>query len=197
VYELFGALSYLVDPVHRAPAGKGGRQVEVWASCGDPDKAAHSPTEPPPFFISAAHAQIQKGFRKSYGGALDPTVAEVAELLGYLDEIRERLVDEPAPRLSIAGLIARLLAFEHFRDVGFSRELFREALFTQVLESHVGPTRLTSASLDRPLNPTRRAGKVHWPDEIWGFLNLFGQMLVDTPLDDPEVDAFAITQWPL
>ena len=97
-----------------------------------------------------------------------------------------------APRLTLSGLVARLLSFPQFRGVGFTPSLFREALFTQLLEANIAPTRRTRSSLDQPLAPTRNsAGKVVWPDEMWGFLGLFGALINETDLDDIEDDAFA------
>ena len=88
--------------------------------------------------------------------------------------------------------MARLLPFPQFRGVGFTADLFREALFTQLLEANIAPTRRTQASLDQPLAPTRNpAGKVVWPDGLWSFLRLFGALIQETDLDDIEDDAFA------
>jgi len=200
VYSLAALLSYLIDPVVCAPAGKGGRDIMVWASCNDPAKSAFAPVEPPGFAVAPAHAGIQKGYRGSVAGirSPDPTIAP---LLAYLDQIRDDLVNAtqshqagngPAPRLTLSGVVARLLAFPQFRGVGFSAALFREALFTQLLEDNIAPTRRTRSSLDQPLAPTRSAaGKVVWPNEMWSFLSLFGALINETDLDDIEDDAFA------
>jgi DNA helicase-2/ATP-dependent DNA helicase PcrA len=208
VFQLAALLSYLVDPVVKAPAGRGGRLVEVWASNSDPVKASFAPTESPEqpsapgqrFFITADHAAIQKRFLKDHGdiGAPGPVTKP---LLDYLDEIRGRLITAgdayrrgrgDPPRLTLSGLVARLLQFDNFRGVGFTPSLFREALFTQLLEANIAATRLTMRSLDRPLQPDRSArGKVVWPAEMWSFLNIFGTLVRETDLDDVEVDAFA------
>ena len=192
VYELFGLISYLIDPVTMAPVGNSGRSLEVWATRYDrPAALGASPTEPPTFRIADAHAAVQKGFRKTYG-TIAQHGSEIAPLLVYVDELRERLVAEGRPRLTLAGLVSRLLTFEHFRDVGFTRDLFREVLFTELLESHVAPTRLSRSSLDQPMNPRRNDnGKVEWEGPFWGFLNVFGQLLNDMRLDDPDVEQFA------
>jgi hypothetical protein len=119
VFQLAALLSYLVDPVTKAPAGHNGRSVEVWASNSDPVKASYAPAEPPEqpsapgqrFFISADHAAIQKKFLKDHGdiGAPGPVTKP---LLDYLDEIRERLIAagdayrrgrSAPPRLTSAG----------------------------------------------------------------------------------------------
>ena len=200
VYSLAALLSYLIDPVVLAPAGKNGRDIMVWASCNEPAKAAFAPVEPPGFAVAPAHAGIQKGYRGSVAGVRAPEPA-IAPLFAYLDQIRNDLVTAteahlagkgPAPRLTLSGEVARLLAFPQFRSVGFTAALFREALFTQLLEDNIAPTRRTRSSLDQPLAPTRNAaGKVVWPDEMWSFLSLFGSLISETDLDDIEDDAFA------
>lgn len=202
VYSLAALLSYLIDPVVFAPVGAGGRQVMVWASCNDPAKATHAPVEPPGFNVATAHAGIQKGYRGSTAGIRNPD-ATVAPLLAYLDRLRDDLVaatmayqerpaKAPAPRLTLSGVVARLLSFPQFREVGFTPSLFREALFTQLLEANIAPTRRTRSSLDQPLAPIRNpAGKIVWPDEMWTFLGLFGSFIQETDLDDIEDDTFA------
>jgi DNA helicase-2/ATP-dependent DNA helicase PcrA len=200
VYALSALLSYLIDPVVLAPAGYGGRPVMAWASCNDPDKARYAPVAPPPFGVGLAHANIQKGFRGGKVGVRTPS-PQHAGLLTYLDQLRDDLVAAtqahqrgrgPAPRLTLSGVVARLLAFPEFRTVGFTPALFREALFTQLLEANVAPTRRTRASLDRPLAPTLDgAGRIVWPDEMWTFLTVFGTLVQESDLDDIEDDAFA------
>jgi DNA helicase-2/ATP-dependent DNA helicase PcrA len=202
VYSLAALVSYLIDPVVIAPAGAGGRPVMVWASYNDPAKATYAPVEPPSFNVAVAHATIQKGYRGSVAGIRNPDPA-IAPLLAYLDQLRDDLVtatmahqerpkEAPAPRLTLSGLVARLLSFPQFRGVGFTADLFREALFTQLLEANIAPTRRTQSSLDRPLAPTRNpVGKIVWPDEMWRFLGLFGALIQETDLDDIEDDAFA------
>ena len=200
VHSLAALLSYLIDPVTIAPAGSGGRPVMVWASCGDAAKSAFAVTAPPAFPVAAAHATIQKEFRGSTAGIRAPDPA-TTDLLRYLDQIRADLADATEahlagrgrqPRLTLSGLVARLLTFPHFRDVGFTPALFREALFTRLLEANVAPTRRTRAALDQALAPTRDTdGKVVWPDEMWNFLNIFGPLLKESDLDDVEDDAFS------
>ena len=94
--------------------------------------------------------------------------------------------------MTLAGLVARLLTFPRFRGSGYSVNLFRQALFTALLEANVAPTRRTIRNLDDPMAPTRRAdGKIEWPRQYWDLLNLFAGMLYATDLDDEEVEAFA------
>jgi DNA helicase-2/ATP-dependent DNA helicase PcrA len=202
VYSLAALVSYLIDPVIIANAGTGRRPVMVWASCNEPTKATYAPVEPPNFNVAAAHANIQKGYRGSTAGIRNPDPA-IAPLLAYLDRLRGDLVtattaherrplEAPAPRLTLSGVVARLLSFPQFRGVGFTADLFREALFTQLLEANIAPTRRTQSSLDQPLAPTRSlSGKIVWPDEMWTFLGLFGALIQETDLDDIEDDAFA------
>lgn len=79
-----------------------------------------------------------------------------------------------------------------FRSSGYSPELFRQALFTQLLEANVAATRLTSRSLEQPLQPTIESdGKVTWPRGFWELLNYFGQLVAAGGQDDVEVEAFA------
>lgn len=200
VCELLALTSYLIDPVSRAPAGANNRMIEVWASCGDDQKARYALSVPPSYPISPAHAQIQKRFRKSHG-TLDSPDGDIAPLIDYIDELRNKLVKAVAardngakrsPRLTIAGLVARLLTFDRYRNAGFTRDLFPEALFTRLLEAQVAATRLTTSSLDGPLEPARRKdGRVVWPDKYWRFLSIFGGLLANSALDDIEVDSFA------
>ena len=200
VYELAGLLSYFFDPVTQASVGKGSRAVEVWASNNNPDYANAALTARPPFRLPHAHAAIQKGFLKAHGKVGSPGVV-TESLVNYLDQIRENLIeageaysrgDASPVRLTLSGLVARILSFPHFRDVGFTTKLFREALFTHLLESHIAPTRLTHASMDQPLDPRRDAqGKVVWSDQVWQFLGVLGPLLTGYDLDDEEVDAFA------
>jgi DNA helicase-2/ATP-dependent DNA helicase PcrA len=200
VFQLAALLSYLIDPVVKAPAGKNGQLIEVWGSNRDPGKASFAPTVPPDFFITSGHADIQKKFLKQHGGIGSPGLV-TKPLLDYLDRIRELLITASdahrrghgaQPRLTLSGLVARLLQFDYFRDVGFTPNLFREALFTQLLEANIAATRLTMRSLDRPLQPELSVGgKVVWPAEMWSFLNIFGTLVKETDLDDVEVDAFA------
>ena len=195
VAELFGLLSYLVDPVIKAPVGKKGRAVEVWASCNEPAKAAASRVCAPSLYVSPAHAGFQKRFRKIGRGDLDQGISdEYRELLAYVDAMRVRLADDQAKgekiRLTLAGLVARLLTFPRFRESGFTVDLFRQAMFTGLLEANIAPTRLTKGSLDMPIIVLRKDRKLVWADEIWRFLNYFGAFLEDSPLDDEEVEAF-------
>ena len=194
VHTLAALVSYLFDPVTMAPVGKGGRMVQVWASCAEHSKAKAAVTNAPPFPVSPAHAQIQKQFIRSDGDIGAPGPGS-RDLLMYLDQVRSDLIQAIAngdrPRLTLSGLIARLLSFPIFRTVGFTPALFRQALFTQILEANIAPTRLTMSSLDNPLKPQMPSLKVQWPNEVWSFLNTFGSLLQETDLDDLEVEELA------
>jgi DNA helicase-2/ATP-dependent DNA helicase PcrA len=200
VYELLGLISYLIDPVTKAPAGKGGRPVEVAASMNNPGKSSCARSSAPDFPINEAHLKYQKGFIKT-DGEIDAPGPSTASLLEYLDGIREKLADameakssgvkKKGPRLTLAGLLARLLSFPRFRDSGFTERLFRQALFTTLLEAHTAPTRRSMEPLDAPLEVRRTAeGKYAWPPRYWSFLGLFGSYLENSSLDDLEVEAF-------
>jgi DNA helicase-2/ATP-dependent DNA helicase PcrA len=93
-------------------------------------------------------------------------------------------------RLTLAGFVARLLANPLFRNSGFTVNLFRQALFTQLLEANIAPTRLTKDPLDQPLEVSVSGGKFVWPDRYWTLLGVFGGYLEDRSLDDLEVEAF-------
>ena len=195
VYDLLGLISYLIDPVSKAPVGANGRLIEVWASMRDKDKAAHALTAPPDVWVAEDHAGIQKKVRKTYANSLDDPGPELGPLLDYLDRIREELVaasqGAKTIRLNLSGLVARLLRMEPFRSVGYTPKLFRQALFTQLLDANVAATRLTTRSLEKPLRPTLQDGKVVWPDEFWQLLSTFGQLVAAGGQDDVEVEAFA------
>jgi DNA helicase-2/ATP-dependent DNA helicase PcrA len=191
VYQLFAMISYLIDPVSRAPVGARGGAIEVWASALETRKAAAAISAPPSFRIPQAHAAIQKAFLKSRGGQIGRPAPALQPVVQYVDEVRERLLAGSSNRLTLAGFVSRLLSLEFFRSVGFSRELFREGLFTGLVESAVAATRRTAGSLDRPLEPRRNAsGKIEWPDHYWSFLGVFGSLLATSRLDDPEVESF-------
>jgi superfamily I DNA/RNA helicase len=195
-YTLMALLSYLIDPVTRAPAGKNGGNVEVWASMADSDRAAHAPTMPPDAFVFADHAAIQKKVRKAWTNNLDDPGPELGPLLDYIDRMRDALVSAERKgetiRLNIGGLVARLLRMEPFRSAGYTPKLFRQALFTQLLEANVATTRMTRRSLENPLRPTLENGKVAWPKEFWELLGYFGHLIANGGgQDDVEVDAFA------
>lgn len=197
VHLLMGLISYLIDPVVQAPAGKNGRQVMVWASMRDEQRAAFAPATRPDTWVSEDHAGIQKKVRKGYSGRLDDPGPTLAPLLDYLDGIRTELIktekrSDRTVRLTLGGLVARLLRMDPFRSSGYSPELFRQALFTQLLEANVAATRLTSRSLEQPLQPTIESdGKVTWPRGFWELLNYFGQLVAAGGQDDVEVEAFA------
>lgn len=205
VYELLGLISYLIDPVSKAPVGKGGRLNMVAASMNETAKAAAARSDVPrsdkgiPFPISEAHLKYQKGFIKVDGDIGRPGSA-TQPFLDYLDQLRDLLAQateahrarssKPSPRLTLAGLVARLLSFDRYRNSGFTESLFRQALFTELLESHTAPTRRSMDPLDHPLEVVRTGGKYVWPARYWNFLNVFGSYLDNASIDDPEVEAF-------
>jgi DNA helicase-2/ATP-dependent DNA helicase PcrA len=194
VHDLLGLISYLIDPVVMGPAGNGGRDVMVWASCNDPHKAQFAPTQAPGFAVSPAHASIQKRLVQRDDGRIGAPPTEFADIFVYLDDIRDLLVNAKAGdvRLTLGGLVARMLRMEPFRSSGYSIKLFRQALFTQLLEANVAVTRQTRRSLDRPMTPLSNAnGKIEWADEYWSMLGTFGQLIEAGGQDDLEVEAFS------
>ncbi|MDQ3933700.1 MAG: ATP-dependent helicase [Actinomycetota bacterium] len=195
VHDLMGLISYLIDPVTFAPAGARGGRIMVWASMRDANRGAYSPTARPDVWVQDDHAAIQKRVRKAYNNSLDDPGPEVGPLLDYLDRMRADLIAAERRgrpiRLNLGGLVARLLRMEPFRSAGYTPKLFRQALFTQLLEANVAATRMTRKSLERPLRPTRdENGKVSWPPEFWELLNYFGQLVSAGGQDDVEVEAF-------
>lgn len=195
VHVLTALISYLFDPVDKAPAGSNGRTIEVWASMPDADKAAYAPTSRPEGWVSTDHASIQKKVRKEHSNRLDDPGPELGPLIDYVDRMRKELLNAiergVTIRLNLSGLVARLLRREPFRSVGYTPTLFRQALFTQLLEANIAATRLTSRSLERPLRPTLENGKIAWPRECWELLNYLGQLIAAGGQDDVEVEAFA------
>jgi superfamily I DNA/RNA helicase len=193
VSMLLGLISYLVDPVSHAPVGKKGGMIEVWASMQDASKAQYARAQRAAFWINDRHAALQKAFIKADGGKIGAPAPSRADMLTFVDDIRAMLTQlkpDERGRLTLAGFVARLLAFPLFRQSGFTVALFRQALFTQLLEANIAPTRLSMDSLDQPLEVTNLQGKIQWPNRYWNLLSVFGGYLDNTNLDDPEVDAF-------
>jgi len=196
VHDLLALISYLVDPVTSASVPGSRRAVEVHASARE---AARRPfaISAAPSFASDTHAAFQKRFRKT-GGSLSVPAADRADVLAYVDEIRRRLVASASVatgdrrRLTLAAFVARLMSFGYFRNCGYTPQLFRQALFTSLLEANVAPTRRTMSSLDEPMRPSLDdAGKIVWPKQYWDLLRVMATMLEATTLDDVEVDAFS------
>jgi superfamily I DNA/RNA helicase len=193
VAMLLGLLSYLIDPVSMAPVGKKGRNVEVWGSNHDPSYAQAARTRQPGFFINQRHAALQKAFLKGEDGRIGAPAPMRAPLVAFVDHVRGALAALGAGdrgRLTLAGFVARLLVDPLFRNSGFTVSMFRQALFTQLLESNIAPTRLTIRSLDDPLEVQMNNGKFEWDERYWTFLNIFGSYLEANSLDDIEVEAF-------
>jgi len=191
--SLLGMISYLIDPVTKAPVGSGNRQVEVWASSQEEHKADAATSAPPPFPINDRHAAFQKALVKGNGGRVGSPAADRASLFDLADTIRENLLALPEgsrARLNLAGYIARLITQPYFRQMGFTMELFRQGFFTQLLESSIAPTRLSQQSLDQPLEARVIDKKIVWPDRFWSLLGHFGALLDEMNMDDPEVEAF-------
>jgi DNA helicase-2/ATP-dependent DNA helicase PcrA len=190
VHDLIALISYLIDPVTKDRVN--GQLVEVHASCREAVRWPCAISAPPPYRISDAHATFQKQFRKSEGGSIDRPSPAHGDLLVYIDAVRNRLVATDKPRLTLSALVARLLSRPRFRNCGYTPSLFRQALFTALLEANIAPSRRSLASLDDAMTPERADnGKIEWPKQFWGLLDVFGGLLHAADLDDVEVEAFA------
>lgn len=213
IHDLLGFISYFFDPVVLRPVGKNGRNVEVAASMSEDRNSGAAPTVTPDFRPpSPHHLACQKKLRKRDAAvrSVGNEVPDVAEILDFLDDVRRDIVaacaaageaetrgEKPRwPVLTSAGLVARILKFKHFRECGYTMNLFRQAAFTEILESAVATTRRTMSSLDAPLRAHVSGGKVVWDQRYWDFLNGFGTLLKE-PLDDQEVEAFEDAAVPL
>jgi DNA helicase-2/ATP-dependent DNA helicase PcrA len=194
VSHLLGLISYLIDPITYELVGKTRRPVMVSASMQDPSRRGFARSLSPPFAINDAHLEYQKKFIKADGGDIGHPAPNRAPVLGLVDSIRASLASASQagrkPRLTLAGFISRLLSLPFFRNCGFTPSLFRQALFTTLLEANIAPTRLSSQSLDQPLEVSQQNSKFVWPDRYWQFLGVFGSYLNSAPMDDPEVETF-------
>lgn len=191
VHDLLALISYLIDPVRKKRVN--GRLVEVYATHKEAARWPHAESQPPKYRIAEHHASFQKKFRKSEGGKLDQPSPAHVDLLEYVDQIRAELVaNSGRVRMTLASFIARLLTFRRFRHSGYTVNLFRQALFTSLLEANIAPTRLTMGNLDSPMAPTSGSnGQIEWPKQYWDLLNHFGSLMNSTKLDDEEVEAFS------
>jgi DNA helicase-2/ATP-dependent DNA helicase PcrA len=121
VTQLLGLLSFLIDPISYAPAGKSGREVMVAASMNEANKRRFARTVPPNFPINEAHLGFQKKFFKSDGGDIGSPSFARATLVQLVEAIRAEVVKLCAsgrkPRLTLAGLVSRLLACPYFRNI--------------------------------------------------------------------------------
>ncbi|UCF80385.1 MAG: ATP-dependent helicase [Acidobacteriota bacterium] len=190
---LLGLISYLIDPITEEPVGRNGRRVMVWASSDDPDKSRAALSQPPTHLINQKHIDFQKKFRNDGGRGIGPTPTDRQPLLRLIDDIRANLAApnrRRQPRLTLAGLVYRLLSRPFFRNSGFTMEMFRQALFTQLMEANIAPTRLTRDSIDQPLEVSMQGNKYVWPDRFWDFLGYFGALVGSAGMDDLEVESF-------
>ena len=161
----------------------------VSASMGLP-KAKFAKTQPPEFTVSQAHLWFQKVLVKANNGNIGSPAPTHKPVLDLIDKIRIQRASTDRPRLTLAGFVSRLLSLPIFRNCGFNPTLFRQALFTSLLEANIAPTRLTMESLEGPLDVRLKSGRYVWPDRFWSLLNVFGAYLDHASLDDPEVESF-------
>jgi superfamily I DNA/RNA helicase len=195
VHDLLALISYLIDPVRLSAVPGKAKPVEVCASHQEASRRPYGEVAPPRFG-SAVHAGFQKRFRKAGGRTLDAPLPERAELLDYVDGIRAELAryagtDPDRRRLTLSAFVARLTSFSYFRRCGYTPNLFRQALFTALLEANIAPTRRSMRSLDEPMRPSTTAGgRIEWPQQYWDLLRIMATMLEGRTLDDEEVEAF-------
>lgn len=206
VHTIVALLSYLIDPVENGKNPATGRTVFCWATS---DYGTQARSKAPGFFVPPDYSSLQKQFFKEHcnqvGLAASATDPKLQMLLDYLNKIRSDLVTAvdaanavhakghtaKYPKLTLAGLVARLLTFPYFRDAGYTTALFRQSLLTEIVEAIIAPSRMSGASLEDPLKAWTDGGQICWPDEIWSFIGALGQIVAKTSLDDPEVEAFA------
>lgn len=196
VHDLLALISYLIDPVRVQTLPGKTRAVEVYASHKEADRRRYAEAAVPRF-SSYIHAGFQNRFRKAGGRPLGNPAPERAELLNYVDSVRTALAHYVSPkgdrrRLTLSAFVARLMSFRYFRHCGYTPKLFRQALFTALLEANIAPTRRSMRSLDEPMRPSLTADrKIEWPQQYWDLLRVMGTMLEATALDDEEVEAFS------
>ena len=142
----------------------------VCASSNRPELAAHARVVPPGFPISTRHHSFQSHFFKTEGGDIGRPAPSRADVVAIVDDIRDGLrravTSGRLPRLTLTGFVARLLSTPFFRSVGYTNRLFRQALFTQILESSIAPTRRTLNSLDQPLEVTVQGDRIEWNNSV-------------------------------
>ncbi|MER5318036.1 ATP-dependent helicase [Streptosporangium roseum] len=196
VHDLLALISYLIDPVRQMQIPTATRAVEVHASHRERNRHAYAEVAPPPKYSNDTHAAFQKRFRKE-GGSLASPAPDRAEILQFVDDLRAELhryagEKQDRRRLTLAAFVARLLSHRYFRDGGYTPQLFRQALFTALMEANIAPSRRTTRSLDAPMRPIlSKDGKLDWPQQYWDLLSLMSTMLESSGLDDEEVEAFS------
>lgn len=206
VSDLLGLISYLIDPVSVRANPATGRSVMVCASHSNPAYRPLAISAPPAkddgrtFTINPDHTKFQIRFRKGGRNIIMPHLADRQDLLEYIDDLRDSLcglAPGERPRLTLAGVVARLLSFPYFRDRGFTPHMFRQALFTQLFEANVSPTRRSMQPMDDALIVRRQGAKIVWGERFWHFIGYFGAYMESSMIDDPEVESFEENAVPL
>jgi superfamily I DNA/RNA helicase len=210
-HTLAALLSWFIDPLSRPANPATGKKKRCAASYRDDGMAHLAPTVRPGWVPDEGHLSVQAQCWEVYCGKdnLGPSIrsgdADFDEVLEYLTDLRASLpaawsraaAGGKAPRLTLAGLVARLITFPLFRKVGYKLELFRQALFSQLSETAISASRATGFSLDDPIKVTLDpAGKVDWDGRVWEFIGALGQMVKDGGLNDPEIDALQLNALP-
>lgn len=207
LHTLTGLISWFVDPIKKE------RNAYICASIKNA-RSEQSPVALPAFLSSDDHIKIQAALfsaksvpMKDGHDERSPDDDAFNETLDFLKDIRASLIGawkdfddrkSKRPRLTMAGLIARLITMPLFRDTGYSLELFLQAMFTQIGETAISASRSTGFSIDEPIEVRRNNdGKIEWDSRIWDFVGSLGLMIGGAGLNDPEVEALQQNAFPI
>jgi superfamily I DNA/RNA helicase len=213
VHTLTAVLSWFIDPLTRPINPASGKPKRCAAGFRDDSMAAMAPTVRPSWVPDEGHLRVQAQCWELYCGKnnLGPTVRssdpEFNVVLDYLADLRDKLPKAWAkfdagkakkPRLTLAGLAARLISMPLFRNTGYSMELFRQAMFTELSETAIAASRSTGFSIDDPIEVrTDAAGKPDWDSRVWDFIGSLGLMVAGSSLNDPEVETLQQHAFPI
>ena len=192
VHDLLALISYLIDPVTKAHVN--GRRVEVHATCREADRWPYAVAAAPEYRIADTHAAFQKQFRKSEGGSIDTPSPLHQPLLDYLDFLRGALADSPRPgRMTLAGLVARLLTFPRFRGSGYTVEPVPPGPVHRAPrgQHRADPAARSATSTTRWHRAGTPTARSNGPTSTGICSTSSAGMLHATNLDDEEVEAFA------
>lgn len=213
VHTLTAVLSWFIDPLTRPRNPATGKPKRCAAGFRDDSMAAMAPTVRPSWVPDQGHLKVQAQCWELFCGKnnLGPTVRssdpDFNEVLDYLADLRDTLPKAWAkfdagtskkPRLTLAGLVARLISMPLFRSAGYSMELFRQAMFTELSETAIAASRSTGFSIDDPIEVrTDVAGKPDWDSRVWDFIGSLGLMVAGSSLNDPEVETLQQHAFPI
>jgi len=213
VHTLTAVLSWFIDPLTRPKNPATGKPKRCAAGFREDSMASMAPTVRPSWVPDEGHLKVQAQCWELYCGKnnLGPTVRssdpDFNEVLDYLADLRDTLPKAWAkfdagkakkPRLTLAGLAARLISMPLFRNAGYSMELFRQAMFTELSETAIAASRSTGFSIDDPIEVrTDAAGKPDWDSRVWDFIGSLGLMVAGSSLNDPEVETLQQHAFPI